>query len=56
MLGAGDGAQLIKCLGTMRRSKFHLQHCISWGVVVHALNPSTQEVEAGESEVQGYSL
>ena len=54
-VGGRDVAQLVKCLGIMLKTKTKI-HPVpqKQGMVVHASNLSTWEVEAEGSEVQGH--
>jgi hypothetical protein len=50
---AENAAQLVEHLPSMHEPRFNSPALHKPGMVLHACDLSTQEVEAGESEIQG---
>jgi hypothetical protein len=51
---SGVAAQLAECLPSAQNSGVNHQNHIKLGMVIYAYAPTTQDVEAGGSEVQGH--
>lgn len=54
LLGAGDIAPLVECLLSMHETMRSFPAAHALGVVVYVYNPSTWELEAGGSKIQGH--